>query len=48
MEGEDEVEMLDNFSSKACYDALEGALPECNFEKYLWRKDIPNKVSFIL
>lgn len=48
LDGEDEVHILDNFSTKACYEASEGRVEECAYINFLWRRDILSKVSFVL
>ncbi|XP_026428475.1 uncharacterized protein LOC113324369 [Papaver somniferum] len=48
VDGDGEVEFCDNFSTKACYDALVGPMEVCIYSKFLWKNDIPSKVSFML
>ncbi|XP_026416157.1 uncharacterized protein LOC113311544 [Papaver somniferum] len=45
---EDELKILEDFSTKSCYDALVGDLEQCNFQKFVWKNNIPHKVSFLL
>lgn len=48
-EEEDEVDILGGFSVKKFYEAQVQEVEEhCNYHKYLWRKNIPSKVSFML
>lgn len=49
VEGEDEVKFFgDNFSTKVCYEAMAGTMEDCSFSKFLWKKTVPPKVSFLL
>ncbi|XP_026430759.1 uncharacterized protein LOC113327852 [Papaver somniferum] len=48
VEAKDEVDIMENFSAKKCYEVLTGTYPPCNFDSHLWKHNIPNKVSFIL
>ncbi|XP_026396503.1 uncharacterized protein LOC113291151 [Papaver somniferum] len=45
---EDEMNILNDFSTKNCYDSLVGELEHCDFQQFLWRNNIPHKVSFLL
>ncbi|XP_026452337.1 uncharacterized protein LOC113352776 [Papaver somniferum] len=48
-EEEDEVDILGGFSVKKCYEAqVQEVEEDYNFHKYLWRKNIPSKGSFML
>lgn len=47
VEGEGEIKIMENFSSKGCYDLLVGNVQECDFHKYSWKYYIPSKVSFM-
>ncbi|XP_026416718.1 uncharacterized protein LOC113312180 [Papaver somniferum] len=48
VDGDDEVEFCDYFSTKACYDALAGPMEVCSYRKFLWKNDLTSKVGFML
>ncbi|XP_026429325.1 uncharacterized protein LOC113325342 [Papaver somniferum] len=45
---DDYFKLMDSFSSKFCYAVLEEHAEDCGFEKFLWKSQVPSKVSFIL
>ncbi|XP_026410535.1 uncharacterized protein LOC113305744 [Papaver somniferum] len=47
-DGEDQVQIMDKFSTKTCYEVLVGNMEDCTFSKLLWMNSIPPKVTFML
>ncbi|XP_026416127.1 uncharacterized protein LOC113311510 [Papaver somniferum] len=43
VEADDELEIMENFSTSRCYERMYGNLEECDFDKFLWKGNIPNK-----
>lgn len=48
VDSEDEVTIMEDFSIRKCYKNFASNNIRCNFDKFLWRKQIPSKVFFIL
>lgn len=48
VEADDGMGIMENFNASRCYERLSGNLEECGFDKFLWKGNIPNKVSFII
>ncbi|XP_026452996.1 uncharacterized protein LOC113353687 [Papaver somniferum] len=46
--GEDQIDILDGFTAKKCYDWQMEDDTVWDFERFLWKKNIPPKVSFML
>lgn len=47
-EEEDELYIMEDFSTKKCYNILMGDLEPCQFEIHVWKRGIRNRVSFML
>ncbi|XP_026400012.1 uncharacterized protein LOC113295894 [Papaver somniferum] len=45
---EDTVDVLDGFTVKKCYEFQLDEAEDCDFVRFLWKKNIPHKVSFML